>query len=113
MQENDITQMSSNDTNMTDRPHTISSAYEKGHQRPQLQPYTFQSPNEQDVDFKKPPVPQRCVSLDSNSSNMMVANNHGMPVKPALPSGKKPTLSTQKPGSLPSFNTNKEDMGKK
>ena len=32
-----------------DRPHTISSAYEKGHQRPQLQPYTFQPPeNQQD-----------------------------------------------------------------
>ncbi len=26
---------------LTDRPHTISSAYEKGHQRPQLTPYTF------------------------------------------------------------------------
>ena len=30
-----------------DRPHTISSAYEKGHQRPQLQPYTFQPPESQ------------------------------------------------------------------
>ena len=30
---------------LTDRPHTISSAYEKaGHQRPQLQPYTFSPP---------------------------------------------------------------------
>ena len=29
---------------MGDRPHTISSAYEKGHQRPQLQPYTFSPP---------------------------------------------------------------------
>ena len=29
-----------------DRPHTISSAYEKGgaHQRPQLTPYTFEQP---------------------------------------------------------------------
>jgi hypothetical protein len=27
-----------------DRPHTISTAYEKGHQRPQLQPYTFSPP---------------------------------------------------------------------
>ena len=31
-------------TELTDRPHTISSAYEKGHQRPQLQPYTFAPP---------------------------------------------------------------------
>ena len=27
-----------------ERPHTISTAYEKGHQRPQLQPYTFSPP---------------------------------------------------------------------
>lgn len=27
-----------------DRPHTISTAYEKGHQRPALTVYTFQSP---------------------------------------------------------------------
>lgn len=27
-----------------DRPHTISSTYEKGHQRPPLTVYTFQSP---------------------------------------------------------------------
>ena len=29
---------------LSDRPHTISSAYEKGHQRPALQPYTFNPP---------------------------------------------------------------------
>jgi hypothetical protein len=29
---------------LTERPHTISSAYEKGHQRPSLQPYTFNPP---------------------------------------------------------------------
>lgn len=28
-----------------DRPHTISTAYEKGHQRPPLTVYTFQSPD--------------------------------------------------------------------
>ena len=27
-----------------ERPHTISTAYEKGHLRPQLQPYTFSPP---------------------------------------------------------------------
>ena len=29
---------------LNERPHTISSAYEKGHQRPSLQPYTFSPP---------------------------------------------------------------------
>lgn len=28
-----------------DRPHTISTAYEKGHQRPPLTVYTFQNPD--------------------------------------------------------------------
>lgn len=31
-------------TTPTDRPHTISTAYEKGHQRPPLTVYTFQNP---------------------------------------------------------------------
>ena len=31
---------------MTDRPHTISTAYEKGHSRPSLQPYTFAPPHQ-------------------------------------------------------------------
>jgi len=61
---------------MSDRPHTISSAYEKGglHQRPALQPYTFNPPeriHEEDErerpgsgnciyeEMSKPPVPQR------------------------------------------------------
>jgi len=37
-------QLGLNEPPMGDRPHTISSAYEKGHQRPQLQPYTFSPP---------------------------------------------------------------------
>lgn len=31
---------------INDRPHTISSAYEKGHQRPALTVYTFQAPEQ-------------------------------------------------------------------
>ncbi|TRY62188.1 hypothetical protein TCAL_17208 [Tigriopus californicus] len=95
---------------LTERPHTISSAYEKGHQRPQLQPYTFQPPcesineneNETDTLSRKPPVPQRCVSLD-------------MQQRP-VPKGKKPMnpqILAQIRGtnaSLPNFNTSREDM---
>jgi len=51
---------------LTDRPHTISSAYEKGHQRPSLQPYTFNPPDksipeedECESGTSRPPVPQR------------------------------------------------------
>lgn len=55
----------------TDRPHTISSAYEKGHQRPALTVYTFQKP-ETIIESQKspasiscrPPLPVRCSSLE-------------------------------------------------
>ena len=48
---------------LTDRPHTISSAYEKGHQRPSLQPYTFSPPEStltiQESDGEQATVGQR------------------------------------------------------
>ncbi|CAB4061297.1 MTSS1 [Lepeophtheirus salmonis] len=110
-----------------DRPHTISSAYEKGHQRPQLQPYTFAPPpsmneileeshteNNNASNYatpiqnrqqkpqgggggfggtllrrfgsqEKPPVPQRCVSLE----------------RPNIPQNKS---------VVPVFHANKDDM---
>ena len=52
---------------LTDRPHTISSAYEKGHQRTSLQPYTFNPPDKsipeeeegESMSSRPPLVPQR------------------------------------------------------
>ena len=60
---------------ITDRPHTISSAYEKGHQRPSLQAYTFNPPDktipeEEEVGQEppsRPPVPQRLTSMERPS----------------------------------------------
>ncbi|KAF5301345.1 hypothetical protein FQA39_LY10743 [Lamprigera yunnana] len=82
---------------MTDRPHTISSAYEKGHLRPPLTVYTFQAPDQslsqpvspvtgvipttdnlsvvgsQTIPLSmkstqsKPPLPTRCSSLERSS----------------------------------------------
>ncbi|XP_049787449.1 protein MTSS 2 [Schistocerca cancellata] len=78
---------------MNDRPHTISSAYERGHQRPPLTVYTFQAPeasHSQPVSpvsalgvaaatsttattddgspvYARPPIPQRCSSLERPS----------------------------------------------
>jgi len=99
---------------LTDRPHTISSAYEKGgqHQRPALQPYTFNPPeriHEEDerpgsgsCDYddtastyssgagQKPPVPQR---LSSNS-------------RPSVPS--KPVQFNT--NGVPTFSCNQPDM---
>ncbi|XP_054278947.1 protein MTSS 1 isoform X3 [Macrosteles quadrilineatus] len=64
---------------MNDRPHTISSAYERGHQRPALTVYTFHapegcqsqpssptpvSPPQSGALPPRPPIPQRCSSLE-------------------------------------------------
>uniref|UniRef100_A0A182UBK9 IMD domain-containing protein n=1 Tax=Anopheles melas TaxID=34690 RepID=A0A182UBK9_9DIPT len=46
-------------TSTVDRPHTISSAYEKGHQRPALTVYTFQSP-ETIAETQKSPANVAC-----------------------------------------------------
>ncbi|XP_059616051.1 protein MTSS 1 isoform X3 [Phlebotomus argentipes] len=59
-----------------DRPHTISSsefsAYERGHQRPALTVYTFQSPEVKAEPPKtnsiRPPLPIRCSSLERSST---------------------------------------------
>ncbi|CAH1720331.1 unnamed protein product [Chironomus riparius] len=62
----------------TDRPHTISTAYERGHQRPALTVYTFQNPDQNISENSgnstsqkspaniscRPPLPIRCSSLE-------------------------------------------------
>merc|ERR1719208_370774 len=79
-----------------DRPHTISSAYEKGgaHQRPQLTPYTFEQPTipengtaekSMPASAKKPPVPQRCISLDATNGGNGALSGVG---RPSLPRNK-------------------------
>jgi hypothetical protein len=42
---------------LSDRPHTISSAYEKGHQRPSLQPYTFNPPERTIMEVSRKSLP--------------------------------------------------------
>uniref|UniRef100_A0A182Y0Y0 IMD domain-containing protein n=1 Tax=Anopheles stephensi TaxID=30069 RepID=A0A182Y0Y0_ANOST len=68
-------------TSTVDRPHTISSAYEKGHQRPALTVYTFQSPETIAETQKspanvacRPPLPVRCSSLERPLSTTSVKN---------------------------------------
>ncbi|XP_058463595.1 immunoglobulin A1 protease autotransporter isoform X12 [Malaya genurostris] len=64
-----------------DRPHTISSAYEKGHQRPALTVYTFQNPETISENQKspaniscRPPLPVRCSSLERPLSTASMKN---------------------------------------
>ncbi|XP_055611102.1 mucin-2 isoform X10 [Uranotaenia lowii] len=69
-------------TASTDRPHTISSAYEKGHQRPALTVYTFQNPETIAENQKspaniscRPPLPVRCSSLERPLSTASIKNS--------------------------------------
>lgn len=68
-----------------DRPHTISTAYEKGHQRPPLTVYTFQNPDGTSVTEQqpqpvqkssacRPPLPVRCSSLERPLSSAGTRN---------------------------------------
>ena len=111
---------------MSDRPHTISSAYEKGgHQRPSLQPYTFNPPElsrvasipeeeegvgqqysagaGQDGGARRPPVPQRGGAGQQRPS---------LPGKTeAALAAKQALQSSGQPGSMPSFHCSATDMG--
>lgn len=113
-----------------ERPHTISSAYEKGHQRTQLQPYTFSPPEstltirECDPDaaalegvIKKPPVPQRCGPANNNMDRPSVPNKT---LAATMAAAKQQQLQMQmqqmqqqqgtRSGGLPNFHINKNDM---
>jgi len=110
---------------MTDRPHTISSAYEKSHQRPLLQPYTFNPPADKTIpeedervnsnaengetyaSLRKPPVPQRCISLDrptlpGKTQAAMIAKQK------LVNQGQLSSSGSQ--GQLPNFQCNQPDM---
>ncbi|KAL1462345.1 hypothetical protein WDU94_014185 [Cyamophila willieti] len=84
---------------LSERPHTISSAYERGGQhtpRPALSVYTFQnpaanvsqpvSPNNSSQIYARPPIPLRCSSLERPSVP---------PVKPPATHSAPPTSTTQ------------------
>ena len=79
-----------------DRPHTISTAYEKGglHQRPQLQPYTF-SPPESTLTIDEHPQEMKLNSMN----NGMNGSNSSLAQKPPVPQRCGP-LQTERP-SIP------------
>ncbi|CRK98238.1 CLUMA_CG011600, isoform B, partial [Clunio marinus] len=69
-----------------DRPHTISTAYERGHQRPALTVYTFQNPGDNITESTsqkspaaslscRPPLPIRCSSLERPLSTTTAPRN--------------------------------------
>ncbi|KAL3288715.1 hypothetical protein HHI36_003150 [Cryptolaemus montrouzieri] len=116
---------------INDRPHTLSSVYEKGHQRPPLTVYTFQAP-EQSVSqptspvtsitptestiktvppkspapsmkslHSKPPLPTRCSSLERNGPNVPAKNIAGMHGVRVLPPTTVDQSVFKKPSALP------------
>ena len=129
------------ETNGVDgRPHTISSAYEKGpHQRPPLHPYTFSPPestltihecgeqesenNAADLNVslnsnhRKPPVPKRIGQL-SAGERPIVPNKTMAATMAAVKQQQMAMLQNQQQQNqgqmgLPTFTSNKNDMGKK
>lgn len=127
------------ETNGVDgRPHTISSAYEKGpHQRPPLHPYTFSPPEstltihecgEQESEnitdlnaslnsnHRKPPVPKRIGQL-SAGERPIVPNKTMAATMAAVKQQHMSMLQNQQQQNqgqrgLPTFTSNKNDMGK-
>ncbi|XP_050514800.1 protein MTSS 1 isoform X1 [Diabrotica virgifera virgifera] len=71
---------------INDRPHTISSAYEKGHQRPPLTVYTFQAP---DQTLSQPASPVTSTGPTDTTSNIVPPKSPGLSIKslskPPLP----------------------------
>ncbi|XP_043498540.1 protein MTSS 2 isoform X3 [Polistes fuscatus] len=102
---------------VNERPHTISSAYEKGHQRPALSVYTFQAPDQEGNNCchsqpaspvssssscsssnqqlsriqlrrnngNRPPIPNRCSSLERPSATVKTEPPSSPRGKPKLP----------------------------
>ncbi|XP_049817877.1 uncharacterized protein LOC109597373 isoform X3 [Aethina tumida] len=116
---------------ISDRPHTISSAYEKGHSRPPLTVYTFQAPDQSlsqpaspvtsvtPTDTSKtipprspapsvkslqvkPPLPTRCSSLERpNGPNVPAKTIAGMQGVRVLPPTTADQTALKKPSPLP------------
>ncbi|XP_074037385.1 missing-in-metastasis isoform X1 [Leptinotarsa decemlineata] len=115
---------------ISERPHTISTAYEKGHQRPPLTVYTFQAPDQSISQpaspvtsttptdttsntlspqspvssiksVSKPPLPMRCSSLERPSGpNIPAKTIAGMQGVRVLPPGAELSVM-KKPSPLP------------
>ncbi|XP_033221617.1 protein MTSS 2 isoform X3 [Belonocnema kinseyi] len=79
-----------NQNTMNERPHTISSAYEKGHQRPALSVYTFQAPDREASSccHSQPASPvssSSCTFSNQQSAKLQLRKNSGGN-RPPIPS---------------------------
>ncbi|XP_035717902.1 protein MTSS 2-like isoform X2 [Vespa mandarinia] len=117
LQETSTTYDRQSQNTINERPHTISSAYEKGHQRPALSVYTFQAPDQEGNNCchsqpaspvssssscsssnqqlsriqlrrnngNRPPIPNRCSSLERPSTTVKTEPPSSPRGKPKLP----------------------------
>ncbi|XP_043685474.1 protein MTSS 2-like isoform X2 [Vespula pensylvanica] len=117
LQETSTTYDRQSQNTINERPHTISSAYEKGHQRPALSVYTFQAPDQEGNNCchsqpaspvssssscsssnqqlsriqlrrnngNRPPIPNRCSSLERPSATVKTEPPSSPRGKPKLP----------------------------
>ncbi|XP_076279939.1 uncharacterized protein LOC143208893 isoform X8 [Lasioglossum baleicum] len=97
-----------NQNSVTERPHTISSAYEKGHQRPALSVYTFQAPDSSGCCHSQPASPvsssSSCSSSNQQASRVQLRRNNGSnrpPIPNRCSSLERPTVpvKNESPGS--------------
>ncbi|XP_076225591.1 uncharacterized protein LOC116433088 isoform X3 [Nomia melanderi] len=97
-----------NQNSINERPHTISSAYEKGHQRPALSVYTFQAPDNSGCCHSQPASPvsssSSCSSSNQQASRVQLRRNNGSnrpPIPNRCSSLERPTvpLKNEPPGS--------------
>ncbi|XP_006565508.1 MTSS1-like protein isoform X4 [Apis mellifera] len=96
-----------NQNAINERPHTISSAYEKGHQRPALSVYTFQAPDNSGCCHSQPASPvsssSSCSSSNQASRVQLRRNNgsHRPPIPNRCSSLERPTVpvKNEPPGS--------------
>ncbi|XP_029039471.1 uncharacterized protein LOC117607857 isoform X4 [Osmia lignaria lignaria] len=96
-----------NQNTVNERPHTISSAYEKGHQRPALSVYTFQAPDVSGCCHSQPASPVSSSSSCSSSnqaSRVQLRRNNGSnrpPIPNRCSSLERPTvpMKNEPPGS--------------
>ncbi|XP_066592789.1 protein MTSS 2 isoform X2 [Prorops nasuta] len=89
LQENNAQYDKQNQGTVNERPHTISSAYEKGHQRPALSVYTFQAPDRDNSGCHSQPASpvsssSSCSSSNQQLSRIQMRRNNGGP-RPPIP----------------------------
>ncbi|KAK9732366.1 IRSp53/MIM homology domain [Popillia japonica] len=87
---------------ISDRPHTISSAYEKGHQRPPLTVYTFQAPEHSLSQPASPVTPVTETALPSTTTNNI---NALLPPRSPGPGGAKSASNTLQAAAKPPLPT--------